>query len=74
MTKAKVFLCDVSYKSACNEIARAFLAAFGQVGAIVNNAGIHITGEVDGLAEVHWDRVMDINAKRPFLVIQAFLR
>ena len=55
-------------------MARAFLAAFGQVGAIVNNAGSHITGEVDGLAEVHWDRVMDINAKRPFLVIQAFLR
>ena len=55
-------------------MARAFLAAFGQVGAIVNNAGIDITGEVDGLAEVHWDRVMNINAKRPFLVIQAFLR
>ena len=71
--KAKVFLGDVSDKSACNEMARAFLAAFGQVDAIVNNAGILIAGEVDGLAEAHWDRVMDINAKGPFLVIQAFL-
>ena len=71
--KAEVFLADVSDKAACEAMARDVLAAFGQLDAIVNNAGILISGAVDGLPEAHWDRVMDINAKGSFMVIQAFL-
>jgi 3-oxoacyl-[acyl-carrier protein] reductase len=70
---AEVFLGDVSHKADCEAMAAAFLARFGQVEAIVNNAGILIAGAVDGLPEDHWDRVMDINAKGAFMVIQAFL-
>lgn len=71
--KAEVFLADVSDKAACEEMARNVLDAFGKLDAIVNNAGILIAGAVDGLPEEHWDRVMDINAKGSFMVIQAFL-
>lgn len=71
--KAEVFLADVSDKAACEHMARDVLSAFGQLDAIVNNAGILIAGAVDGLPEEHWDRVMDINAKGSFMVIQAFL-
>jgi len=70
---AEMFLGDVSVKADCDAMARAFLDRFGHVDAIVNNAGILIAGAVDGLPEDHWDRVMDINAKGSFMVIQAFL-
>ncbi len=71
--EAEVFCADVSDKSACAAMAKAFLDRFGQIDALVNNAGILIAGAVEGLPEEHWDRVMDINAKGSFLVIQAFL-
>ncbi|MFN4128149.1 SDR family NAD(P)-dependent oxidoreductase [Pannonibacter indicus] len=71
--QAEIFIADVSSKAEVEAMATAFLAVFGQIDAIVNNAGILIAGAVDGLPEEHWDRVMDINAKGSFMVIQAFL-
>lgn len=71
--RAEVFLADVSDKAACEGMGHAFLESFGHIDALVNNAGILIAGAVDGLPEEHWDRVMDINAKGAFMVIQALL-
>lgn len=71
--QAEIFIADVSAKAEVEAMAAAFLAVFGKIDAIVNNAGILIAGAVDGLPEEHWDRVMDINAKGSFMVIQAFL-
>lgn len=64
---------DVSNKAEVEAMAQQVLATFGHLDALVNNAGILIAGEVDGLPESVWDSVMDINAKGAFLVIQAFL-
>ncbi|MGS4947286.1 SDR family NAD(P)-dependent oxidoreductase [Meridianimarinicoccus sp. RP-17] len=64
---------DVSDKAQVDAMARTVLNRFGHLDALVNNAGILIAGEVDGLPEAHWDAVMDINAKGSFMVIQAFL-
>lgn len=64
---------DVSDKAQVDAMARTVLDRFGHLDALVNNAGILIAGEVDGLPEAHWDAVMDINAKGSFMVIQAFL-
>lgn len=72
-SRAEMFLGDVSSKAECDAMAAAFLDRFGHVDAIVNNAGILIAGAVDGLPEDHWDRVMNVNAKGSFMVIQAFL-
>ena len=71
--RAEVFPADVSDKAAVDAMAGDVLAAFGGIDAIVNNAGILIAGEVDGLPETTWDAVMDVNAKGSFMVIQAFL-
>ncbi len=71
--KVEIVLADVSSKAEVDEMASRILTAFGRIDAVVNNAGILIAGEVDGLPEEHWDRVMDINAKGSFLVIQAVL-
>lgn len=71
--RAEVVLADVSAKAEVEAMADQALAAFGRIDAVVNNAGILIAGAVDGLPEEAWDRVMDINAKGSFLVIQALL-
>lgn len=71
--KAELFLGDVSSKASCEAMAQDFLAEFGKIDALVNNAGILIAGAVDGLPEEHWDRVLDVNAKGSFMMIQAFL-
>jgi len=71
--RSEMFFADVSDKTQVDGMAGAALAAFGKFDALVNNAGILIAGEVDGLPESTWDAVMDINAKGSFLVIQSLL-
>lgn len=70
---AQVYFADVSAKEQVDAMAAAVLADFGKIDALVNNAGVLIAGEVDGLPESVWDKVMDINAKGSFLVTQSFL-
>ncbi|HMQ40171.1 MAG TPA: SDR family NAD(P)-dependent oxidoreductase [Paracoccus sp. (in: a-proteobacteria)] len=71
--RAEICLADVSDKAQVEAMAAQALAALGHVDAVVNNAGILIAGEVDGLPEGIWDVVMDVNAKGAFMVIQALL-
>lgn len=71
--RAELCLADVSDRAQVEAMAQQALEALGRVDAVVNNAGILIAGEVDGLPEASWDAVMDVNAKGSFLVIQALL-
>jgi len=71
--RAEIYFADVSDKRQVDEMVSSALSTFDQVDAVVNNAGILIAGEVDGLPENAWDAVMDINAKGSFMVIQALL-
>jgi len=71
--RAVIVLADVSDRQAVEAMAKTIAEAFGHIDAIVNNAGILIAGDVDGLKEEHWDSVMDVNAKGTFLVIQSLL-
>jgi 3-oxoacyl-[acyl-carrier protein] reductase len=64
---------DVSNKGEVEAMGKAIATEFGHLDAVVNNAGILIAGEVDGLKEEYWDSVMDVNAKGTFLVIQSVL-
>lgn len=71
--RALMVFADVSNKTDVGRMAEEVRAAFGHLDAIVNNAGILISGEVEGLNEECWDSVMDVNAKGTFLVIQSVL-
>ncbi|WP_337270199.1 SDR family NAD(P)-dependent oxidoreductase [Oryzifoliimicrobium ureilyticus] len=64
---------DVSRKGEVEAMVKTVADSFGHIDAVVNNAGILIAGEVEGLREEYWDSVMDVNAKGTFLVIQALL-
>lgn len=71
--KALPVYADVSSKAEVEAMAETIAGAFGHLDAVVNNAGILIAGDVDGLKEEYWDSVMDVNAKGTFLVIQSVL-
>ncbi|ARM90937.1 MULTISPECIES: SDR family NAD(P)-dependent oxidoreductase [Rhizobium] len=71
--RALIVFADVSNKADVGRMAGEVRAAFGHLDAVVNNAGILISGDVEGLKEEYWDSVMDVNAKGTFLVIQSVL-
>lgn len=71
--RAVAVFADVSNKGEVEAMAKTIAGAFGHLDAVVNNAGILIAGDVDGLKEEYWDSVMDVNAKGTFLVIQSVL-
>lgn len=71
--RAVTVFADVSSKADVAAMAKTIAAEFGHLDAVVNNAGILISGDVDALKEEDWDSVMDVNAKGTFLVIQSLL-
>lgn len=68
-----IALADVRDEAEVARMAEAALAEFGQVHAVVNNAGILIPASAEALSGEIWDAVMDVNAKGTFLVIRALL-
>jgi 3-oxoacyl-[acyl-carrier protein] reductase len=71
--KSLAVIADVSQKAEVQAMVAAAIAAFGQVDAVLNNAGILITSPIETLDEALWDRTMAVNAKGQFLVTQALL-
>ena len=72
-SQAFVATADVSSKPEVGKMIDAVVGEFGRIDAVVNNAGILISGTVEDLPEETWDSVLDVNAKGTFLVVQAVL-
>jgi NAD(P)-dependent dehydrogenase (short-subunit alcohol dehydrogenase family) len=77
------FLIDLSSESACLEAVASTVARFGRLDAVINNAGIGMSG-IRGDAEVNlpgieeltaeiWDRFYAVNVRAHMLVTQAAL-
>ena len=62
---------DVSKSSEISEMIGAVERALGPVQILVNNAGIAIRKGLGDLTEQDWDRVIAVNLKSAFLLIQA---
>jgi NAD(P)-dependent dehydrogenase (short-subunit alcohol dehydrogenase family) len=60
--------CDVTDADAVNAAVAAVGERFGPVTVLVNNAGISITGNVEEISEVDWDRTFAVNVKSVYLV------
>lgn len=45
--------------------------AFGRVDFLVNYAGVWDGRNIDEIEDEHWDRIMDVNLKGSFIVVQA---
>jgi NAD(P)-dependent dehydrogenase (short-subunit alcohol dehydrogenase family) len=64
-------ICDVSKKADVDNLVAKTQEKFGQIDALVNNAGIYPFKPFLELTENDWDKVMDINTKGVFLLTQA---
>jgi glucose 1-dehydrogenase len=66
--------CDVSNSSDVQNTVAELVKQFGAVDILVNNAGISIPGDFLEMSEAEYDRVLDINLKGSFLMLQACAR
>ena len=63
---------DVSTVAGCTALAEAFGAREDRLDILVNNAGASWGAPFATFPEQGWDKVMDLNLKSPFFLIQAF--
>ena len=71
--KTAVLIQDLADSSAPEKIIHSTLDAFGKIDALVNNAAIVGTGNIDDTDEAKFDRYMSINARAPFFLIKALV-
>ncbi len=65
--------CDVSKVDAIDSVLRAIDAQHGSIDILVNCAGILDLSSIEDTTEHDWDRVMDINLKGTFFMVQRCL-
>jgi NAD(P)-dependent dehydrogenase (short-subunit alcohol dehydrogenase family) len=66
--------CDVSKSAEVNALVAAVAGRHGAVDILVNNAGIAVPGDFLDVSEADFDRVIGINLKGSFLMLQAAAR
>lgn len=59
---------DITQSSAVNDAVSQVMSEFGQLDALVNNAGVTVDKPLLRMSDEDWDRVMDTNAKGAFLL------
>jgi NAD(P)-dependent dehydrogenase (short-subunit alcohol dehydrogenase family) len=62
---------DVSTVDGCRELSRALADLEPALDILVNNAGVAWGAPFDEFPESGWDKVMDLNLKSPFFLLQA---
>lgn len=71
LSDAKPFIFDVSVPEQVDQMIADVLAAFGQIDAVVNNAGVADFLPVEETSFATWRRIMETNLDGVFLVSQA---
>ena len=66
--------CDVSQSAEVKALAAAVAERFGAIDILVNNAGIALAGDFLEVSEADFDRVLAVNLKGSFLMLQACAR
>lgn len=61
------FSTDVASEPAVAKLVERTLARFGHIDVLVNNAGIHMTGDAVETTLSHWERIMAVNVTSAFL-------
>jgi NAD(P)-dependent dehydrogenase (short-subunit alcohol dehydrogenase family) len=64
---------DASGAAGARALAASYLAKEPKLDILVNNAGAAWGAEIETFPESGWDKVMDLNVKAPFFLIQALL-
>jgi NAD(P)-dependent dehydrogenase (short-subunit alcohol dehydrogenase family) len=61
---------DVADEGVCRGLVRAAVDRFGGLDILVNNAGIYTRASVETASVAFWDRMMAINLRAPFILMQ----
>lgn len=64
--QARFIRTDVTSEEECRALVAGTVAAFGQVDALVNNAGIFPRASLEETTSELWDRIFDVNLKGAF--------
>ena len=65
---------ELSSTAACQEIIKRADREFGRVDGLVNAAACTERGTLEDTSAEHWDKIMAINLRAPFLLIQGAVR
>ena len=65
--EAKFFKTDVSNSGQVQFMISQVVSTFGGIDILLNNAGIHISKDIEHLSEDEWDRIIDVNLRSVFL-------
>jgi glucose 1-dehydrogenase len=66
--------CDVSSSIEVTKTVAAIAKQFGAIDILMNNAGVNVSGDFLAMTEADYDKVLDINLKGSFLMLQACAR
>ena len=66
----KSYCCDVSKVAQIEDTLKQINRDFGSIDVLVNSAGILDTSKIDSLTEEEWDKVIDINLKGTYFMMQ----
>ena len=72
-TGALALRADVSQSAQVNAACQAVLADFRHVDALINNAGVALTCQLQDVTDAQWHRVLDVNLTGAFFVTRALL-
>ena len=67
------FPCDISTLDGCKQLAGEIAKREEKLDILVNNAGLTWNTPIDEFPEKGWDRVMDLDVKAPFFLLQLLL-
>ncbi|MEX2230838.1 MAG: 3-oxoacyl-ACP reductase family protein [Cyclobacteriaceae bacterium] len=69
--KAMSFGADITDRTQTESMAKAAIAAFGQIDILINSAGINIRGPIDEVTPEDFNKVMDVNVNGTWLCCRA---
>lgn len=73
VSTAEFLRCDLAEPMEVQQVCADILQAFGGVDVLVNCAGINHIDYLENLKLVDWNRVMAVNARAPYLMVQGLL-
>lgn len=72
--QAAAFNTNVGKRAEVQALCGAVASKWGRIDILVNNAGITRDAMIKNMTEDHWEQVLTVNLKAPFLLIQACSR
>ena len=69
--KMPFFVGDLASPKICEELVSKAIEEFGEIYGLINNAGAVLRNLIEETDADFWDRVMNINARAPMLLIRA---